>query len=125
LSTLLVGRREAAGLDHEQDQVDVAHRALHGLVERLVQRVGVQGLEARRVDEHELRGAQRAHAGDAVARGLRLARGDADLLADQRIEQRRLAHVGLADDGDQAAVLRAACGRAGRLLRLRVRLLDW
>ena len=48
----------------------------------------------------------RADAGDAVARGLRLARGDADLLADQRVEQRRLADVGPADDGDQAAAPR-------------------
>src|SRR6185436_7296977 len=41
----------------------------------------------------------------AVARGLRLARGDADLLADQGVEQRGLAHVGLADDGHEAATL--------------------
>ncbi len=46
--------------------------------------------------------AQRADAGDAVARGLRLARGDADLLPHQRVQQRGLAHVGAADDGDQA-----------------------
>lgn len=110
----LVGRRETAGFHHEEDQVHVADRALHGLVERLVERVGMQGLEARRVDEHELRGAQRAHARDAVPRGLRLARGDADLLPHQRIEQRRLAHIGLADDGDQAAVLWAACARIAR-----------
>ena len=35
----------------------------------------------------------RAHAGDAVARGLRLARRDADLLPDERIEQGALADV--------------------------------
>ena len=39
-----------------------------------------------------------------MARGLRLARGDADLLTDEMIEQSRLAHVGTADDGDEAAV---------------------
>jgi hypothetical protein len=36
-----------------------------------------------------------------------LLRGDADLLPHQRVEQRALAHVGAADDGDQAAALRA------------------
>ena len=40
-------------------------------------------------------------AGDAVARGLRLARRDADLLPDQRVQQRRLADVRPADDGDR------------------------
>ena len=114
-----VAGREAAGLDHEQHQVDVADRAQHGLVQRPVQRRGVPRLEARRVDEDELRVAQGADAGDAVPRGLRLARGDADLLADQGIEQRRLADVGLADDGDDAAALAFGPGRCRRrLLRL-------
>src|SRR5256885_15194642 len=95
--------------------VHVADGAHHGLVERLVQRRAVLGLEARCIDEDELRRGTRANARDAVARGLRLARGDADLLAHQRIHQRGLAHIGLADDGDQAAALRARrhLGRLG------------
>src|SRR6218665_3490627 len=50
--------------------------AHHGLVQRFVQRVRMPGLKARRVDENELRLRARANARDAVARGLRLARGD-------------------------------------------------
>ena len=57
------------------------------LFKRPVQRRAVARLEARRVDEDELRRAHGADAGDAVPGGLRLARGDADLLADQRVEQ--------------------------------------
>ena len=79
---------EAAGLDHEQHHVDVGQRGQHGAVERAVQRGAVLHLEAGRVDEDELRRPDRADAGDAVARGLRLARGDADLLPDQRVQQR-------------------------------------
>jgi hypothetical protein len=100
-----VGQPEAARFDHEQHHVHVAQRRQHGAVERAVQRLGVLDLKARRVDEDELRGTTRAHAGDAVARGLRLVAGDADLLPHQRIEQRALAHVGAADDGHQAAAL--------------------
>ena len=114
-------RPEAAGLDHEHDHhVDIGHRATwHGLVERTVQRIAVPGLEARRVDEDELGRPDRAQAGDAVARGLRLARGDADLLPDQGVEQRGLADVGLADDGDIAA--RSASDQSALPARLRAR----
>ena len=60
----------------------------------------------------------RAHAGDAVPRGLRLARGDADLLPDQRVQQGRLADVRPADDRDQAAARArpASVGDAGASL---------
>ncbi len=77
---------------------------------------------------------QRVDAGDAVARGLRLARGDADLLADQRVHQRRLADVGPADDGDHAATETGGSGGcvhirllqfgAGRTTRLAVMIRD-
>ena len=42
----------------------------------------------------------------AMARGLRAVGGDADLGADQRVDQRRLADVGTADDGDLAGAMR-------------------
>jgi hypothetical protein len=64
-------------------------------------------LKARRIDEDELRRADGANARDAVARGLRLGTGDADLLADQGVQQGALADVGAADDGNQAAALLA------------------
>ncbi len=83
-----IGQVEAAGFDHEQDQIHIGHGTEHRLVQCAVERVAVQGLKTRRVHEHELVRAFGAVASDAVARGLRLARGDADLLPDQRIEQR-------------------------------------
>ena len=61
------------------------------------------GLKPRRIDEHELRVRVGVDAMDAVARGLRLARGDADLLSDQVVEQRGLAHVGASNNGDESA----------------------
>jgi hypothetical protein len=66
----------------------------------------VAGLKARRIDKDELGWTHGADARDPVPRGLGLVGRDADLLSDQGIEQRRLADVGLADDGDQAAALR-------------------
>ena len=109
-----VGRREAAGLDHEQDQVDIATAPSTVLLSErfsaLACRVWKPGVSTKT----NCVGADGADARDAMARGLRLARGDADLLPHQRVEQRRLADVGLADDGDQAAALRprspSACG---------------
>src|SRR3990167_3039077 len=81
------------------------------------------GLETRCIDEHKLRLAHGADTGDPVARGLRLARGDADFLSDQRIEQCGLSYVGLADNRNHAAALarhigrrctrRARCGQHG------------
>ncbi len=58
--------------------------------------------------------------GDAAhqrARGLHLRADDRHLAADQRVDQRRLADIGRADQGDEAA----AGGRAG-LVRARCRL---
>ena len=64
-------------------------------------------LKTRRIDKNKLVFVLRAHACDAVARGLCLARCDADFLPHQRIEQSRFAHVGLAHNGYQAAMLLA------------------
>ena len=111
-----IGRRELAGLHHEQHQIDIADSAQHGLVQRFVQRPRVHGLEAGGIHKDELRRAHRANAGDAVPRGLRLARGDADLLAHQSVEQGGLADVWPADDGDRAAAL---CRRFAGLLAAR------
>ena len=67
----------------------------------------MRGLKTRGIDKNELCVIGIVYAGDAVARGLRLARSDADFLADQRVQQRGFADIGLADDGNCAAALRA------------------
>jgi len=56
-----------------------------------------------RVVEQQLRVGTRQHAEHAPARGLRLGRGDAHLLADEPVEERRLADVRTADDRDVAS----------------------
>ena len=57
----------------------------------------------RRVEKHELRAALHRDAAQQRARGLHLGRDDRDLAADQRIDQRRFAGVGRADQRDEAA----------------------
>ena len=57
----------------------------------------------RRIDEDGLIGAAIQHAEHALARRMRLVRDDAELLADERVQQRRLADVRPADDRDEAA----------------------
>lgn len=91
-------------LDHEQDHVHVGQRLRDCAIHHAVERVAVLGLETGRVDEHELVRVTRQHAMYAVTRGLRLGRGNAHLLADQPVHQRRLADVGSTDDGDEAAM---------------------
>ena len=70
--------------------------------------------DARRVDQHQLRArpalsviGQVGHGDtdDPHARGLHLGRDDGDLGADQTVEQRRLADIGRADQGDESAAL--------------------
>ena len=59
-------------------------------------------------------------AADHGARGLRLVGGDHDLLADQRVGQRRLAGVGAADERREAAAVTLGCiDRAPRRMRPR------
>ena len=63
----------------------------------------------RRIDKNNLRGRMLAlplwhfhHPVNPGARGLRFGRHDGDLLANERIQQRRLARVRTPDDGDEA-----------------------
>ena len=60
-------------------------------------------LEAGRIDVHILRIVMGLYAGDAVARGLRLTRGDTDLSSDQLVHERGLAHIGPPDNRNIAA----------------------
>ena len=81
-----VGRAEGVGR--------VAH---HGRVHPVLGLV-----DAGRVDERDLGAGPARHAEDALAGRLRLVRDDRDLLADEGVDERRLAGVGPADDGDLA-----------------------
>src|SRR5690606_3515880 len=100
-----LGRVTARRLDDEEDDVHLLDRA-----ERLLHHVAVQPLpravDARRVEEGNLGVRQGEHAQDAVSRGLRLGRDDGDLLAEQAVEQRALAHVRPADDRAEAGSVR-------------------
>ena len=88
------------GVDEVQDHVGIAQRMDRGGAHDLLQ--GDGGFEqSRRVDEHGLGVAEGQDAGDALARGLRARAGDGELLADEPVEERRLADVRLADDGNE------------------------
>ena len=75
----------------------------HGAVEPPLRRE-----DAGRVDQDDLRVVLDHDAADQRARGLHLARDDRDLGADQRVDQRRLADIGRADQRDEAAARVAA-----------------
>ena len=90
------------GIDHQQHLIGIARPAPGRIHHRPVE-PPARREDAGRVDEHEL---ARAHDGDAAqrrARRLHLAVDDGDLGAHQGIDQRRLARVGRADHGDEAA----------------------
>ena len=73
------------------------------MVQAIVEARAMPRLEAGRVDEDELRIRIRDDPQNPVARRLRLLRGDADFLPDERVHERRLAHARPAHDRDMAA----------------------
>jgi hypothetical protein len=88
-------------VDEVDDHVGVGDRLLRGVSHRLVE--GVARLEEPGgVEEDELRLLVGEDPDDAFARGLRLRGDDREPLADEAIEQGRLAGVGLADEGDES-----------------------
>ena len=97
------------GVDQHRDDVGVVRAAPggrhHGAVEPPPRREN-----SRRVEEHELGAALHRDAAQQRARGLHLGRDDRDLAADQRIDQRRFAGVGRADQRDEAAARGVAGG---------------
>src|SRR5690606_5469529 len=91
-----------ARLDHMHHHVHLGQRLRDHAVHHAVHGAAMTRLEARRVDEHELLVLPRQHAMDAMPRGLRFARHDGDLRADQGVGERRLADIGTADHGNEA-----------------------
>ena len=108
----LVERQDAgARVDQEQHDVGAVDGALgeaaHARLERLAaDRLPAGGVEQREGEVAELR-RRFAH----VARHARRVVDDGVALADQAIEQRRLADVGTADDRDAGSVLAVAVGQ--------------
>ncbi len=88
----------AQRLDDEHVHVGVLQRSQRRAVHVTVHRAAGARVQAGRVDEDHLRGGSRQDAEDAVPRRLRLRADDADLAAEQRVQQRRLADVRPADD---------------------------
>ena len=98
-----VGFAETHGFHHESHHIYAAEGFGNVLVEPVVERVAVAGLEAGGVHEDELAALIGINAGDFVASGLGLFAGDADFLADEVVHQRGFAHVRPANDGHEAA----------------------
>jgi len=94
-------------VDHEDHHVDVLQRRRSGLVHVAVQGFLAAFVHAGGVDVDRLHVAFGLDAQHVVTGGLRLARGDRELLAEDVVEQRGLAHVRTADDGNIAT---ACCG---------------
>ena len=98
----VAGADPLAGVDDEQDRVEiVGDRLVDAVLHPLGERVD-RPLPAGQVDEHELRVRLRPDAADAVAGRVRHLRDDRDLLAGERVDERRLADVRPSGDGDEA-----------------------
>ena len=102
---MCVGAGDTPRFGHKQNQIDIVDRTRHSFIERFIECIAVAGLKARRIDKHILGLFNRADARDAMPCGLCFARGNADLLSDQSVEQRGLADIGLANDSNQPAAL--------------------
>src|SRR2546430_4505190 len=90
------------GVHDEADEVHILDRAardrLHEVPEPTAGRV-----EPGRVDKDDLRAPEILDAGDPVARRLGARRDDREFLADEAVQERRLARVRTADEGHEPA----------------------
>jgi len=105
LASASIGQREATCFNHKQDQIHIADHTHDGAIERFVQGCTMVRLKARGIDKNILACTACAYASNAMPRSLCLARGDADFLSNQGVEQRGLANIGLANNGNQTAAL--------------------
>ena len=103
----LVARIKPVGFHDEDDHIDIRQGLLDAAVHGAIKRIGMLVLETGRINEDELRIGPSKNAHDPVPRRLRLARNDADFLADQLIQQRRLSDVRTSDNGDGSGFERA------------------
>ena len=98
----VAGADVGARVDDEEHGVDVVERRVDRLLHALGERVD-RALEAGQVDERELVVGAVRDAEDAATRRVGNGRRDRDLLAAERVDERRLADVRPAGDGDEAA----------------------
>ena len=113
LREMAVGAGHAdAGVDQEQHHVAIGERGLGLRAHAARQRDRVALLQPRGVDDGEGEVAEAGLALAPVAGHARLVVDQRELAADEAVEQRRLADVGSADDGDfgQGAHLGACAG---------------
>ena len=81
-------------LDDTQNDIDLGQSLRHVAIHCTIQRAAMTRLKTGRIDKDKLSCFRRQDAGDPMAGRLRLLRGNTDLLADQLVQQRRLAHIG-------------------------------
>ena len=90
-------------LHQEEDDVDVVQRGRGGPVQHLVELAPAVDVNAGGIDEDDLPLPLRLDAEDAVAGRLGLVGGDAELLPDQPVQERRLADVRATGDRHDSA----------------------
>ena len=88
-------------LDQQNHRVHIGNGLLDDIY-HVVSELGARAVEARGVDEDELRIFAVHNGADAVSRRLWLIRYDRDFLADQGVCKRRLADVRPAGNGDHS-----------------------
>src|SRR6185503_19583495 len=98
LDQRMVLARELAGIDDEQRQIAIFERLMDLPRHEPMQRALRAPRVSRRVDEDGLIGPTIQHAEHPLTRRVRLVGDDAELFADEYVQQRRLAHVRPADD---------------------------
>ena len=101
-------RHARGGVDEEQDEVGIPGTGPGGGDHRPVE-PAPRLEDAGRIDQQDLRLALDRDPHQPRAGGLRLVADDGYLLADQRIDQSRLAGVGRADDGGEAGACHCSC----------------
>ena len=98
-------RQPRPGVDHEHDQVGIARALPRGCDHRAIE-PATRIEDAGRIDQQQLCLAFDRDPHQPHPRRLRLGADDRDLLADQRVDQRRLARIGGADHRHEAAAFR-------------------
>jgi hypothetical protein len=88
---------EAQRFDHEDDEIRVGERGGGGAIHRPIEGALLAQVQSGRIDEGELNAGAIQHTQHPMARGLRPRGDDGEFLADQRVQQRRLADVGPSD----------------------------